>query len=280
MVSQVPADSLKFVDGSYRSAPGDPAIFTRTFPGFSFYTRFAYIVCKGSNVARLGRYSDAEWSRNSLEVMRTLEAVGIRIDIAGTEHFSRLPGPCVFIGNHMSTLDAFVLPTVIQPLKPVAFVVKRSLVEYPIFGHLMRARDPIVVGRTNPRDDLKAVFEGGVARLQSGISIVVFPQKTRSPLFDPAAFNTIGIKLAKRAQVPVIPLALKTDAWANGRHLKDFGKIDPAKAVHFAFGEPLRVQGNGAAEHQMVSEFIREKLLAWGGKVAQDPVAAESQDGG
>jgi 1-acyl-sn-glycerol-3-phosphate acyltransferase len=114
-----------------------------------------------------------------------------------------------------------------------------------------------------------------VERLQAGISIVVFPQKTRSPLFDPAAFNSIGIKLAKRAQVPVVPLALKTDAWGNGACLKDFGKIDPAKEVHIAFGEPLRVQGSGAAEHQQVVEFIRGNLEAWGGKVAHVPAAAE-----
>ena len=193
----------------------------------------------------------------------------MQFEITGTDHFSRLEGPCVFIGNHMSTLDAFVLPTIIQPLKPVTFVVKQSLVEYPIFGHLMRSRDPIVVGRTNPREDLKAVLEGGAERLQSGISIVVFPQTTRTALFDPAAFNSIGIKLAKRAQVPVVPLALKTDAWANGARLKDFGRIDPAKTVHFAFGEPLRVQGSGAAEHQQVVEFIRGHLVSWGGTVAQ-----------
>jgi 1-acyl-sn-glycerol-3-phosphate acyltransferase len=168
-----------------------------------------------------------------------------------------------------------VLPTVIQPLKRVAFVVKKSLVEYPVFGHLMRARDPIVVGRTNPREDLKAVFEGGVERLRSGISIVVFPQRTRSPLFDPASFNSIGIKLAKKAQVPVVPLALKTDAWANGTLLKDFGRIDPSRPVHFAFGEPQLVQGCGAAEHQRVVEFIRGNLESWGGKVAQDPAPAE-----
>ena len=232
-------------------------------------------MCQGSNRARRGHYGDADWSRNSFEVLQALEAVGVRIEITGVQHFSRLEGPCVFIGNHMSTLEAFVLPTIIQPLKRVAFVVKKSLVEYPIFGHLMRSRNPIVVGRTNPREDLKAVFEGGVERLQSGISIVVFPQKTRSPLFDPAAFNSIGIKLAKRAQVPVVPLALKTDAWANGARLKDFGRIDPAKPVHFAFGEPLRVQGCGAAEHEQVVEFIRENLVSWGGKVAQGPAAAE-----
>ncbi len=275
MVERAGALSPGFVDGCYRTVPGAGSFFARSFPSLSFYTRFAGFVFSGSDRARRGRYSDEDWSRSSLQVLRALEDVGVRIEITGTEHFSRLAGPCVFIGNHMSTLEAFVLPTIIQPLKRVAFVVKKSLVEYPIFGHLMRSRSPIVVGRTNPREDLHAVFEGGRERLQSGISIVVFPQRTRSPLFDPAAFNSIGIKLAKRAQVPVVPLALKTDAWGNGACLKEFGSIDPAKAVHFAFGEALRVQGSGAAEHQQVVGFIRENLVGWGGKVAPGSATAE-----
>lgn len=270
------AVSPVFVDGAYRTVPGNRSLVARCCPGLGFYGWFTAIVCRGSSKARRGDYSDEDWSYNSLEVMHALEAVGVRIEVTGVDRFSRLEGPCVFIGNHMSTLEAFVLPTIIQPLKRVAFVVKKSLVEYPIFGHLMRSRAPIVVGRTNPREDLKAVFEGGVARLQAGISIVVFPQKTRSALFDPAVFNSIGIKLAKKAQVPVIPLALKTDAWGNGVRLKDFGKIDPARTVHFAFGEPLRVQGSGAAEHQQVVEYIREHLVSWGGQVAPGAAAAGS----
>jgi 1-acyl-sn-glycerol-3-phosphate acyltransferase len=171
----------------------------------------------------------------------------------------------------MGSLDAFVLPTIIQPLKRVTFIVKQSLVEYPIFGHIMRSRDPILVGRTNPREDLRVVLEGGMERLRRGISIVVFPQTTRTVTFDPAAFNSIGIKLAKRAQVPVVPLALKTDAWGNGKYLKDFGKIDPSKTVHFVFGQPMHIQGPGAAEHQQIVEFIRKHLLLMGGTVAQGP---------
>jgi 1-acyl-sn-glycerol-3-phosphate acyltransferase len=275
MATWIGAMSPALVDGAYRTVPRRTALFARLFPTLRFYPWFTYLVCKGSSSAARGRYRDEDWSRNSFEVLQALEGVGVRFEITGTGHFSGLPGPCVFVGNHMSTLEAFVLPSIIQPLKRVAFVVKRSLVEYPVFGHLMRARAPVVVGRVNPRDDLKAVFEGGLERLQAGISIVVFPQRTRSPLFDPTAFNSIGIKLAKRAQVPVVPLALKTDAWANGSLLKDFGRIDPAKTVHFAFGEPLPVQGAGAAEHQRVVGFIRENLEAWGGKVAHG-VAAEA----
>ncbi|HTU03505.1 MAG TPA: lysophospholipid acyltransferase family protein, partial [Candidatus Sulfotelmatobacter sp.] len=135
--------------------------------------------------------------------------------------------------------------------------------------HVMRSRDPIVVGRVNPREDLKAVLEGGAERLARGVSIVVFPQTTRTPVFDPAEFNTIGVKLAKRAGVPVVPLALKTDAWGEGRLIKDLGRIDPSKTVHFAFGAPRCIAGRGSEEHEEIVRYISAHLAAWGGSVRQ-----------
>ena len=127
----------------------------------------------------------------------------------------------------------------------------------------MRSRDPIAVTRTNPREDLKAVLEGGAARLERGTTIIVFPQTTRTPEFEPSQFSSIGAKLARKAGVPIVPVALKTDAWENGRHLKDLGKIDPSRKVHIGFGEPLRVAGRGTQEHQAVVSFIEDKLAAW-----------------
>jgi 1-acyl-sn-glycerol-3-phosphate acyltransferase len=233
----------------------------------AFYSRILPIVFRASAKARQGVYDDAAWSASSLETLHALEHIGARFDISGLDHVAALEGPCLFIGNHMSTLETFVLPVLLVPFKRVTFVVKRSLVEYPIFGHVMRSRDPITVGRTNPRDDLMSVLEGGAERLAKGISIVIFPQTTRAPAFDPKEFNTIGVKLAKRASVPVIPFALKTDAWGNGRLHKDFGRIDPSKTVHFAFGAPLRIAGRGSEEHEAIIRFISAHLTEWGGMI-------------
>ncbi|HWR97660.1 MAG TPA: lysophospholipid acyltransferase family protein, partial [Candidatus Methanoperedens sp.] len=249
-----------FIDGAYRSAPAERTLFARALPGLRFYSLAGPIVWRASRLAVRGAYNEAAWSRSSFGILRALEAAGIRLEIAGVGHFAALDGPCVFIGNHMSTLETFVLPTIILSFRPVTYVVKRELASYPVFGHIMRARDPVMVGRANPRDDLKAVLEGGAQRLRAGISIVVFPQTTRTPIFDPAAFNTIGVKLARRAQVPLVPIALKTDAWGNGRIVKDIGRIDPAKTVHIEFGAPLQVQGTGAVEHERVIDFIRGRL--------------------
>ena len=84
------AVSPEFVDGAYRTVPRERPLFARAFPGLGFYTWFFYFVCKGANSARRGRYSDTDWSQNSLEVLRALENFGVQIEITGTDRFSRL----------------------------------------------------------------------------------------------------------------------------------------------------------------------------------------------
>ncbi len=252
-----------FEKDSYRTEARRISITARLMPSIVFYVAEIRIVTQASSKAKQGRYDTAEWCKSSLATLRALERVGVRVEITGLDDFRSLDGPCVFIGNHMSTLETFVLPTVIAPIKEATFVVKQSLVEYPVFKHVMRARNPVTVGRSNPRDDLRAVLEGGTERLKAGISIIIFPQTTRTPVFVKEQFNTIGIKLAKKAGVPVVPIALKTDAWGNGKYLKDFGKIDPARMVHIAFGKPLLIRDRGNEEHEQIIEFIEKKLEEW-----------------
>ena len=263
--TSLPIAGLPFVNGSYRSAGKTPGLLPRLWPSLAFYLREFIIVWQASAKAKRGKYDDREWLKGSLDTIRNLERVGVRLEVSGLEHVAALGGPCVFIGNHMSTLETFALPGILLPEKRISFVVKQSLLDYPIFGHIMRSRDPISVGRTNPREDLKAVLEGGVERIKRGVSLVIFPQTTRNVAFDPKEFNTIGVKLAKRADVPVIPFAVKTDAWGNGRLAKDLGKIDPAKTVHCAFAAPLRIAERGNEEHEAIIRFIVARLTAWGG---------------
>ncbi len=258
---------LTLVDGAYRTPAGSGRPLARLWPDLGFYARELLIVLRAGALAKRGQYDDPAWCQSSIQTLRALERVGVRCEITGLQHVAALPGPCVFSGNHMSTLETFVLPVILLPLRPITFVVKQSLLEYPVFGHVMRSRDPIVVGRTNPREDLKAVLDGGAERLARGISIVVFPQTTRTAVFDPAEFNTIGVKLAKRAGVPVLPVALKTDAWGNGRLIKDCGRIDPSKTVHFAFAAPRAIANRGSEEHEEIIRYIAEHLSAWGGTV-------------
>ena len=198
-----------------------------------------------------------------MRVMHALENVGVTFEITGLHNIQRLEGPVVFIGNHMSTLETFVLPYIVQPLKPVTFVVKASLVNIPVFKHLLLSGDPIIVGRTNPREDLTTVLEEGTKKLKAGTSIIIFPQSTRSIVFNPEDFNTLGEKLAAKAQVQVIPFALKTDAWGVGKLVRDFGNIDNSKKVHFAFDEPIIIDGRVTKQHDGIIKFIQERLQEW-----------------
>lgn len=240
-----------------------PGMLARLFTTLAFYLGAISIVFRASFKASRGRYDFDDWSRSSQEIADLTESVGGRITIEGLNNLRSVEGPCVVVANHMSTLETFLLPAIINPVKNITFVVKQSLVEYPVFKHVMRASKPITVTRLNPRDDLKMVFEEGMRMLSEGRSVVIFPQTTRSNKFDPSKFNTIGMKLAVKASVPVVPLALITNFWANGKLLKDYGRIHPRRTVRFCFGRPITIKGKGHAEHQDVVDFVQSKIEGW-----------------
>lgn len=252
----------------YRTVKPVISLPARLAPSLIFYCHLFCIILRASRVARAGGYSSEEWVNSSLAVIRQLEECGMCLDVAGMDQLRQINGPVVFIGNHMSMMETLVLPAIIEPIKPVTFVVKESLLSYPVFKHVMRARQPIAVTRTNPRQDLQTVLGEGREKLASGISIIVFPQTTRSHHFEPTQMSSIGVKLAKKAGVPIIPLALKTDSWQNGRWFKDFGRLDVGRTAFFAFGPPLSAADK---EGQMaVNRFIEEKLSTWQGASCQD----------
>lgn len=242
----------------------DPNIPKSSFASLLFYYRVLKVVKFSNGQTKQNIYDRYNWVASSLEIIKATESVGIKISVKGMKNLTKFEGPAVIIGNHMSTLETLLLPSFIQAVKPVIYVIKKELTEFPLFGPVAAARHPIVVGRTNPREDLKIVMEEGSKNLQNGKSIIIFPQKTRSAQFDRSSFNSLGIKLAKKNNVPVIPLALITDAWGNGKLIKEMGKIDINKSVHFEFGDPLNIEGNGSVQHEEVLNFISGKFIEWG----------------
>jgi 1-acyl-sn-glycerol-3-phosphate acyltransferase len=220
-------------------------------------------VFKSRAEAKKGRYDTRAWVSSSHDVFTSVEKCGGRIHITGMDNIRKSSGAVLFLSNHMSTLETMIFPGIIQPLKEVTFIVKDELIRHWAFRDVMRSRNPIVLSRSNPRDDFRIVMEQGLERLGRNISIIIFPQSTRRVDFQPAEFNSLGTKLAAKAGVEVIPVAIKTDFWGFGKHSKYLGPIDRSKEVHIDFGEPMHVNGGGKEEHQKIINFISSRLESW-----------------
>jgi 1-acyl-sn-glycerol-3-phosphate acyltransferase len=228
-----------------------------------FMFKYAGTVLRTRKEAIRQVYDTKAWADSSFEIFRFIEKAGGKFHITGMENITLPEGPVLFISNHMSTLETMILPGIIAPHRELTFVVKESLVKHPLFGDVMRSRNPVVVGRTDPRKDFEAVLNGGAELLSKGVSIVIFPQSTRNVEFRPEEFNSLGVKLAKKAGVQVVPVAIKTDFWGNGKWIKELGPIDSKKPIYIKFGEPFHVSGNGKAENQKIIEFIKASLKEW-----------------
>ncbi|MBW2640051.1 MAG: 1-acyl-sn-glycerol-3-phosphate acyltransferase [Deltaproteobacteria bacterium] len=214
---------------------------------FIYYVQLVYIILIESITAHKGTYDRKTWARGSLCIVKIVESAGGRLHVSGLKGVAEHQEPLVY--------------------NSVTFVVKKGLLRYPVFGSIIRAIHPIAVTRQNPREDLKLVLTRGQTLISQGCSIMIFPQATRSAVFDVASFNSLGVKLARKAGVAVVPVALKTDFQGNGRILKDMGAVDPSKELYIKFGEPIPVKGNGQETHQQIVTFITENLTAWGAKV-------------
>lgn len=228
-----------------------------------FTLKYAGVIFRTRKEAIRKVYDTKAWASSSFEIFRFIEKTGGKFHITGMENITRSADPVLFISNHMSTLETMVFPGLIGPLREVTFVVKESLVKHPLFGDVMRSRNPIVVGRTDPRKDFEAVMTGGAELLAKGVSIIIFPQSTRSVEFKPEEFNSLGVKLAKKAGAEVVPVAIKTDFWGNGKWIKELGPIDSKKPIHIKFGEPFQVTGKGKDDNQRVIDFIQSSMKEW-----------------
>jgi 1-acyl-sn-glycerol-3-phosphate acyltransferase len=114
-------------------------------------------------------------------------------------------GPCVYLANHASYIDAAVMLAVLPA--DTVFAVKAGLVEYPVLGTVIRRCDYVRMHRGAHDDRLDSANET-IARLRQGATLFVFPEGTfiRAPGLLP--FRLGAFRAAAEAGVPVVPLAL------------------------------------------------------------------------
>jgi len=257
----------KFIEtDSYTTDKNHPrAILDILSLGTSMYFGPTFLGMLNGNrkLALADKFDTHTWASRSMDILHLIESCGGKFEIEGLNYITESKEPVVFISNHMSMLESMVFPGIIASKREVTFVVKSSLTRHKLFGATMRARKPISVDRKDPISDFKAVMAQGTENLEKGTSVVIFPQSQRMVDFDEKMFNTLGIKLAKKAKVKVVPVAIKTDFWTNGKLFKDISKLDRSKKIHIKFGEPFQIEGPGKKEHQQVIDFIKSSLASW-----------------
>ncbi|MBP5980910.1 MAG: 1-acyl-sn-glycerol-3-phosphate acyltransferase [Halomonas sp.] len=160
-------------------------------------------------------------------------ACGVRYDIQGRHLIPN--GPCVIQANHQCEWETVFLQ-VMKP--PVCTVLKKELLRIPIFGWALRLLRPISLDRSKPARALKQVLTQGVARLGTGLSVLIFPEGTR---VDPGVrkrYNKSGSVVACRAGVPVLPVAHNAGERWPGRHW-----VKQPGVLRVRIGAPIETHG-------------------------------------
>lgn len=141
-----------------------------------------------------------------------LFSAGIRLCVVGREHIPK-DGARLFVGNHQSGMD---IPILIAALGGrVSFMAKASLFRIPVFGWAMSRYGYVPVDRSNARQTLRN-FEKVVNRSQGRpLSMVVFPESTRSRDGAMLPFRRGAFRLGKRLGGPIIPFAIEGSIHVN-----------------------------------------------------------------
>jgi 1-acyl-sn-glycerol-3-phosphate acyltransferase len=103
---------------------------------------------------------------------------------------------------------------------------KKSLLQIPFGGWALATLKPIAIDRGNQKEALKMLLEQGIARLNEGLSVLIFPEGTRVAPGVYKKFNAGGAMLAQKSGFPVLPLAHNAgEFWPRNSFLKYPGVI-------------------------------------------------------
>lgn len=224
----------------------------------------AEIFITGSVHSRRPGFIQKEWPEFGLRFINLVERLGGYIEIEGFENMQSTQTPVVWVSNHVSSLETYLLPGILTAWPGLMIVLKEPLAHYPFFGEIVRAVDPIRLLRQNPIEDLRKVLKDGSKGLAEGRSALIFPQGARYRQFDATTLNTLGTKLALHAKRPVVPLAVSTNFLRIGQWHRDlFATVHPEVPVRIACGPQIPYELGAAEIQRRTLQFITDKLTEW-----------------
>jgi len=132
-----------------------------------------------------------------------LATTGVSVEVAGLDRLE--PGRTyIFVSNHQSIYDIPVLfASVPWQLRIIA---KESLGRFPFLGWHLRRTGHLLVDRRHP--DRGGILRKWKALVGDGLSLIVFPEGTRSVDGHVGTFKAGSVLLAVQATLPIVPLSI------------------------------------------------------------------------
>ena len=182
------------------------------------------------------------WYNMILALCHDLMGIGYRVI-----HRENIPAsPCVVLAKHQSAWEPIGLQ---QIFPPAVFVMKRSLLLIPFLGWGLASAQMISINRSASKDALKQVARQGKERLDNGMSVVIFPEGTRTPPGQSARFKGGGGLLARTSNALAVPVAHNAgEFW--GRRIFD----KKPGIITVSIGPPIDPMGKSAEEITRLAE--------------------------
>jgi 1-acyl-sn-glycerol-3-phosphate acyltransferase len=214
------------------------------------------------------------WLARRMWSPAALWLAGVRLEVVRDRPLPE--GPAIYASNHESALDVWLLLKAIP--RNVRFIAKQELFRIPLFGWYLALARFIAVDRRDHARAVASLHRAG-AIIRSGISVIVFPEGTRSADGTVQPFKKGPFVVAMEAGVPIVPIAIVGAARLNPKHRLE---VSPG-TVSVVFGEP--VDPRSFSDRAQLLREVRRRIIAQhvalGGRGGdlEDAVAPQGREG-
>ncbi len=214
------------------------------------------------NLISLGRLQDATFRMASYVFGRTgLFLAGIRLDIR--YHAEKPPEPAVYLFNHCSTLDLFVITALSLP--GVRYIAKKEIGYNPLFWAIAKLSGQIMINRKDPRQAITQMNRAYKYLRRNRFSLMMAPEGTRSPTGKILPFKSGAFHAAAELGYPVVPVYIEgAYALCPGKSL-----IARPGRITVHFHKPVDASGWSKKSIRKHADEMRERYLKWNGEVPQ-----------
>jgi len=160
--------------------------------------------------------------------------------------------PYVVVANHESYADIFLISCFPWEMK---WLSKDTVFKIPCMGWMMQMAGDIKIVRGKRESAVHAIRQCR-DRLAKKVSIMIFPEGTRSRDANMLPFKDGAFRLAIEAGAPILPIAV---AGTRGAMAKGTFRFLPARALAQAL-EPIETTGLTLADLQSLKARVRERI--------------------